>query len=242
MTAALPGVTARQTRTKSAGGQVGPAWRSKWMDPKRASARLVGYVVLIGLSIISILPLLWMIATSIRPQDTVFGGSLIPTKVTGTAFANAFSQVDIFRNFFNSVEVVGATVIIVLFVATLGGYAFAKLNFKLKTTIYMVLLSTLMLPGATILIPLFLELKQFHLINSKPGLVLVYVATSTPLAVMLMRSFFTRIPAELRDSARVDGAASSRSLAGSWSRWLGQALLPSPFCFSWSHGTSSCSP
>jgi ABC-type glycerol-3-phosphate transport system permease component len=180
--------------------------RRKPMGPKKASARVIGYIVLIGLSIISIVPLVWMLTTAVRPRDTVFGGSLVPTQLTGSAFANAVTQVDIFRNFFNSVEVVAATVLITLFTATLGGYAFAKLAFRAKTTIYLLLLSTLMLPGATILIPLFLELKQFHLVNSKPGLVLVYVATSTPLAIMLMRSFFTRIPGEMRDSARVDGA------------------------------------
>lgn len=198
----LPGTSAAHRLT----GMVSAAEPRRPPTARRATARGLGYVLLVFLSLVSVAPLLWMLVTAVRPQDEVFGGSLISTHFNGVGYSNAVSQVDIFRNFLNSVEVVSATVLLTLFTSTLGGYAFAKLRFRFKTTIYMVLVSTLMLPAATILIPLFIELKQFGLINSKPGLVLVYVATSTPFALMLMRGFFVRIPGELRESARVDGA------------------------------------
>jgi ABC-type glycerol-3-phosphate transport system permease component len=75
-----------------------------------------------------------------------------------------------------------------------------------------------MVPVAAVLIPLFLELKTFHLLDSLPGLILIYTATSVPFAVVLMRGFFERTPGELADAARIDGA-------GEWAVFL-RVMVP----------------
>jgi ABC-type glycerol-3-phosphate transport system permease component len=168
--------------------------------------RIVGYGVLWVIAISCLLPLLWMVMTSLRPSNTVFGGPVIPTSLTLRAYGFVFTQLHIFHYFLNSVYITGLTLAIVLAAATLGGYGFARLHFRGSGALFGALISTLFLPGAAILIPIFVELKFFHLIGTQIGLILLYSGTSVAFAVLLMRIFFERLPKELHEAARVDGA------------------------------------
>jgi ABC-type glycerol-3-phosphate transport system permease component len=180
---------------------------------RRVATRSAGYLTLIIISAVTVFPFLWMLATSLRPSNTVFGGPLIPRSLTGGAYRRAWTQLDYPNHFWNSVYVTTATVVIVLALATLGGYAFAKLEFPGKQVIYVVLLSTLMLPITAIIIPLFLEMRSFNLLNTRQGLILVYVGGALPFAMFLMRAFFQTLPDELIQAARVDGAGEFRIFA-----------------------------
>jgi ABC-type glycerol-3-phosphate transport system permease component len=168
--------------------------------------RIVGYGVLWVIAISCLVPLLWMVLTSLRPSNTVFGGPLVPHHFTFRAYTFVWTQLHIFHYFLNSVYITGLTLVIVLAAATLGGYGFARLGFRGSGTLFGALISTLFLPGAAILIPIFVELKFFHLIGTQLGLILLYSGTSVAFAVLLMRIFFERLPKELHEAARVDGA------------------------------------
>lgn len=175
---------------------------------KRLAVRTLGYVFLTVVSVVCVFPLLWTVLTSLRTSDSAFGKSFIPTAAEWTvkAYASAITSAGMGRGLLNSVIVTAVTIAGVLIVATLGGYGFARFNFRGRRAIYIAILSTLMVPGAVLIIPLFLELKVFHLLNSLQGLTLVYIATSVPFAVVLMRGFFERIPENIADAARIDGA------------------------------------
>lgn len=183
------------------------------MERRRASVRHVlvrtlGYVVLTLASVLCAFPLIWVVLTSLRTPDSALGRSFIPTAAewTAKAYSTAFNSAGILGGLANSAIVTAATIAGILIVATLGGYGFARFNFRGRRTIYITVLSTLMVPAAAVIIPLFLELKIFHLLNSLPGLVLVYLGTSVPFAVVLMRGFFERVPEALGEAARIDGA------------------------------------
>jgi ABC-type glycerol-3-phosphate transport system permease component len=173
---------------------------------RRVAGRSAGYFFLVALSGGTIFPLLWMLVTSVRTRDTVFSGGVIPSQVNLDGYRRAWSQLDYPSHFLTSLVVTTLTVAGVLALATLGGYSFAKLNFPGKQIIYVTLLSTLMLPVAAMVIPLFLELKTLHLLNTRQGLILTYIGTSLPFAMFLMRAFFETLPDELVHAARVDGA------------------------------------
>jgi ABC-type glycerol-3-phosphate transport system permease component len=176
---------------------------------KHVAVRTLGYLVLTVVAVVCVFPLLWMVLTSLRTPDSAFGKSFIPTTAEWTikAYGSAFSSAGMGRGLLNSVIVTAVTIAGVLIVATLGGYGFARFRFRGRRGIYIGILSTLMVPGAVLIIPLFLELKVFHLLDSLQGLILVYIATSVPFAVVLMRGFFERIPENLADAARIDGAS-----------------------------------
>jgi ABC-type glycerol-3-phosphate transport system permease component len=179
------------------------------MLAKHIAVRTLGYVVLTVTAVVCVFPLLWMVLTSLRTPDSAFGKSFIPTAAQWTisAYASAFTSAGMGRGLVNSLIVTAATIVGVLIVATLGGYGFGCFNFRGRRPIYIAILSTLMVPGAVLIIPLFLEFKVFHLLDSLQGLILVYIATSVPFAVVLMRGFFERVPENLADAARIDGAS-----------------------------------
>jgi ABC-type glycerol-3-phosphate transport system permease component len=176
---------------------------------RRRLARSSIYVVLTVASVCCVFPVLWVVLTSLRTSDSVFGRSFIPTakEWTGIGYIHAFTEAGVGGGLVNSLIVTGCTIVCVLVVAVLGGYGFARFAFVGRRALYLLVLSTLMIPVAAVLIPLFLELKVFGMLDSLPGLVLIYTATSVPFAVVLMRGFFERTPAELADAARIDGAS-----------------------------------
>ncbi len=177
---------------------------------RQIAIRTAGYVTLIGLSVATAFPFVWMVLTSLRPGNTVFTEGIIPRAVTFAAYQQVWQGIDVPRHFLISLWITAMTVAAVVFLATLAGYSFAHLTFPAKKTIYLALLSTMLLPGTAVIVPLFLELKQFALLDTTTGLILVYVGTSLPFAMFLMRAFFETLPGELRDSARVDGAGEFR--------------------------------
>jgi ABC-type glycerol-3-phosphate transport system permease component len=190
--------------------QVGPgasSTRRRRHNPGRFWAgRVAGYVFLSILAFATMYPLLWMVLTSLKPSNEVFGAGLLPHTWTLDGYRRAWSQLDYPAHFWNSVWITSLTVLAVLALSTLGGYSFAKLNFPLKQPIYFTLLSTLMVPATAVIIPMFLELKSLSLLDTRQGLLLVYIGTALPFGMFLMRAFFETLPDELIQAARVDGA------------------------------------
>ena len=176
---------------------------------RKRVARSSIYIVLTIVSVLCVFPILWVVLTSLRTPSSAFNETFIPTKNewTPVSYIHAFTQAGVGGGIVNSLIVTIATICCVLSVAVLGGYGFARFAFPGRSAFYVLVLSTLMIPAAVILIPLFLEMKTFHLLDSLPGLILLYTATSVPFAVVLMRGFFERTPGELADAARIDGAS-----------------------------------
>jgi ABC-type glycerol-3-phosphate transport system permease component len=177
---------------------------------RRAARRSAGYVFLVVLSGATVFPFVWMLLTSVRQRDTVFGGGLVPDQITFGAYGRAWSQLDYLSHFLTSVVVTSLTVLGVVALAALAGYSFAKLDFPGKQVIYVTLLTTLMMPLTALILPLFLQMKTLSLLNTRQGLILVYIGLSLPFAMFLMRAFFETLPDELIDAARVDGAGEFR--------------------------------
>lgn len=180
--------------------------------PRRASdrvARVVGYAILVVLSAGSVVPLLWMLLTSLRPGNTVFT-SVLPNRLTAAAYQYAWSKMHILDYFANSVLITVTTVTLVVAISLLAGYGFGRLRFRGREIFFMALMSALFLPAPAILIPVFIQLKEFHLIGTRIGLCFIYVATGVPFATLLMRAFFAGLPAELADAGRIDGAGELR--------------------------------
>lgn len=172
----------------------------------RILLRAVGYVILISLTLGSIFPLVWMILMSLKDRSETYSGKLLPAKVTLSAYSYVFENMQLPLYMWNSVKITLITVATVVSLATLAGYAFARIEFPGKHLIFLVLLSTLMLPGAVLIIPLFLQLSEMHLIDTQLGLILAYIGGGLPFSMFLMRSFFETLPAELVDAGRIDGA------------------------------------
>jgi ABC-type glycerol-3-phosphate transport system permease component len=182
----------------------------RWSRPRAATLRMLGQsirgVVLVVLCVVMVFPLLWMLVTSLRPANTVFSGPLLPQQWTGIAYQQAWYEISFPAHFLNSLIITAITVVVVTALACLAGYAFAKLHFRFKEVYFFTLLSTLMIPSSALIVPVFQMLRDLQLVDNRGGLVLVYIGTSLPFAVFLMRAFFETLPDELMAAARIDGA------------------------------------
>jgi multiple sugar transport system permease protein len=172
-------------------------------------ARTPYYVLTGGLAIIFLFPLAWATIASFSAQS----GS---AQTFGYGLGNYERLFDFQEGlptyFMNSVVIAGLTLIVTVAVSTLGGYAFARFAFPGKNLLFLVTLAILMVPYATLLIPLYVLLRQLGLDNSLLGLSLVLAVYQLPFATFMMRISFEAVPRELEESALVDGAGTLQVL------------------------------
>ena len=178
-------------------------------DIPRARLRMVFgrtliYVTLVAIAAVQAFPLVWMILTSVKNQREVFG-SFLPARLDFSNFVRVWNAIDLPRHLVNSLYVTTLTVVIVILVATLAGYAFARFRFRGRDLLFYMFIGAMMIPGQAILIPMFQFLKSIGLLNTLTGLSLSYLGGSVAFAILLMRSFFLSLPQELGDAGRIDG-------------------------------------
>jgi multiple sugar transport system permease protein len=167
------------------------------------------YVVTAGLAILFLYPLLWTAISSVSPQP----GS---AQVEGYGFGNyvrlAGYQSGLLHYIGNSLVVSLTAVAVTLVASTLGGYAFARFEFPGKNALFLLTLSILMVPYATLLVPLMPWLNDIGLGNSLIGTGLVLAVFQLPFAIFMMRISFESIPQEIEEAALVDGCSSFSAL------------------------------
>lgn len=172
----------------------------------RIFLRTLIYVVLLLIMVVQAFPLVWLLLTSVKNQREVFS-SFLPETLDFSNFQRVWVAIDLPTHLLNSLYVTGLTVVIVVFVATLAGYAFARYSFRGRDILFYIFIGAMMIPGQAILIPMFQFLKNIGLLNTLTGLSLSFLGGSVAFAIFLMRSFFISLPRELGEAARIDGAS-----------------------------------
>lgn len=162
------------------------------------------------LALISLAPLAWMVSVSFMPtgEASHFPPPLLPSHATLDAYRELFERTGMARNFGNSLLVSVSITALSLLVNTMAGYAFAKLKFKGRERIFQLLLAALVIPAQVAMLPLFLMMKQLHLVNSYGGVIVP--ALATVFGIFLVRQYARSIPDELLEAARIDGAGELR--------------------------------
>jgi multiple sugar transport system permease protein len=175
----------------------------------------VAYVVLTLVALSMFIPFIFSVSTSLKTnREATLPLSIKrlfwPDVVTSDAYHKVFDA-DIQRWFANSVFVAAVWVIARAFTASTAGYAFARMQFKGKNFLFLLVLATMMIPGMVTVVPKFLILRQLGIINTYGALTLPFMADA--FGIFLMRQFFESIPVELEEAARVDGASRYRMFA-----------------------------
>lgn len=152
------------------------------------------------------IPILWMLSMALTPNDVLQQQSagLFPTHFTLANFSGVFRTGDLGRWFVNSFVVTVLTTVITVLFCAMAGYAFAKIDFPGRKALFVATLAGLMVPKEAMFIPLFLMFSDAHLQNNYSALILPRLAA--PLGVFIMTQFFSKVPAEVEEAARVDGA------------------------------------
>ena len=172
-------------------------------------ARVVTYALIItGLGFV-VLPFLYMVATSLtRYAYTLpFPPRLWPEHPTLENFVTAWTTDNFPLYPLNTLVGAVATTAVVLMVCSMLAYAFARFEFAGKEAIFRLLVASMMIPGMITLIPTFLVMRDFHLLDSLTGLVTIQTSTTLAFSTFLLRGFFEQLPRELEDAVRVDGGS-----------------------------------
>ena len=161
-------------------------------------------------AVLALAPLLWMIAASLMPpgEANSYPPRLWPSAMTFEHYSALFSRLDLARYLLNSTLLAGAVTAISLIVNSMAGYAFAKFRFRGRDRLFRGLLAALVIPAQVAMLPLFLLLKQFGLINTYWGVVIPGMASI--FGIFLIRQYLLAIPDSLLDAARMDGAGEFR--------------------------------
>ena len=173
---------------------------------RRRSTRTLLFTVLIVGAIISVFPFYWMITTSLKTNQEVFlyPPTWIPNPFAWSNYADGFARVN-GRVFFNSAFFAISIVLLQGLFTTMGGFAFARIKFPFRGPIFIIYLSTLMIPPQVTLIPTFLVVVNLGWVDSYKGLIIPIVSQGA-FGTFLFRQFFLRLPDEMYEAARLDGA------------------------------------
>jgi multiple sugar transport system permease protein len=176
---------------------------------RRKSIQRVGNWLLMSIvALIVVIPILWMLSTSLKPKSQLFSKEIhwIPKTITTENYDKILdsSTTPIAKWFSNSLLVSVISTIVTLLISTLAAYAYARLDFPGRNILFYVLLATLFLPGMMFLVPNFTTITRMGFLNNFAGVLLPGFAAVFP--VFFMRQFFESLPKELEEAAHIDGA------------------------------------
>jgi ABC-type glycerol-3-phosphate transport system permease component len=174
------------------------------VDPKlrRRIGRLLMFAILCVVGVVMLFPFVLMIVTSLRSKDQYIAGSGFSLD----SWQQLFVQMPVLQQLLNSTIVTVGGVALILVVSTTGGFAFSKLTFKGSGLVFLAILSGMMIPMQSIIIPVYVNLARLHGVNQFWSAILVYAALGAPFATFLMTTYYRGIPTELLEASVMDGA------------------------------------
>ncbi|HEY8425750.1 MAG TPA: carbohydrate ABC transporter permease [Limnochordales bacterium] len=164
------------------------------------------YGFLTAMAVVFVAPLALMVVTAFKSTREIFMNPFgLPASWSLEPFARVWSRANFSVYFRNSVWVTGASLVLVLTCASMASYAIARLPFRGRQWVYLFFLAGIMVPIRLGILPLFLLMKQLHLLNTHWALIFTYAASGMPMSVFLLTGFLRSLPGELREAARIDG-------------------------------------
>nr|WP_216320263.1 carbohydrate ABC transporter permease [Deinococcus aestuarii] len=175
---------------------------------RRTDARtLLAYLILTVGVILTLFPFAWMLLTSLKSFQELFNLAFLPADPTLDNYRQVLTETRFLQWFGNSLLVATVTTLSVLFFDSLVGYTLAKFDFPGKSLIFILILSTLMIPTEMLVIPWFVGVSDLGLTRSVPGAYfsIMFPGLISAFGVFLMRQFFESLPDDLLEAARIDG-------------------------------------
>ena len=172
----------------------------------------LSHVLMAIWSIVVIVPFLWTVLSSLKTTKQILSDPFgLPDLPHWENYANAWNGAGIGRFFFNTLIVVVCACFLVMVLGAMLSYVLARFRFLGNKVIYNVMLASLMFPMFLAIVPLFFILQNMGILNTLPGLIIVYVAFALPFTMFFLYSFFRQLPQDIYEAATVDGAGEWRT-------------------------------
>ncbi|WP_056476525.1 carbohydrate ABC transporter permease [Bacillus sp. FJAT-25509] len=176
-------------------------------------SKIVTYIVLIVISIYCVFPFLWMLVTSLKPTDQIrtTHPSFFIKHPTFSHFENVLVNTKFITFFVNSLIVAISTTLISVLVSIFAGYALSRFQrFRGVKFLNITMLLSQMIPGVLLLVPLYILMQRFGLLDTYASMILAYTTFMVPLCTFMLKGFFDSIPYELEEAAEMDGCSRVR--------------------------------
>ncbi|MBM7568409.1 carbohydrate ABC transporter permease [Paenibacillus sacheonensis] len=175
----------------------------------KAISKWVVYLLLAILVITQIYPLFWLVLYSLKTNDQILGGSFfsMPTTPQWANYKAAYTSGHYLQYLGNSVLVTCVTLLCVIVFSSMVAYAISRFKWKYGPVVTLIFLMGMMIPMSATLLPLMVIFKNIHILDTRWALILPYIAFSTPISVFILSGFMRGIPAEIEESAFMDGAS-----------------------------------
>ncbi|MFC8830237.1 carbohydrate ABC transporter permease [Streptomyces sp. NPDC057137] len=168
--------------------------------------------VLVIWALLVVLPLLWAVMSSFKDDNSIFSSPWsLPDKLHFENWSRAWTQAHMSDYFFNTIVVVGGSLIGTLVLGSMAAYVLARFDFPGNRFIYFLFIGGMSFPIILALVPLFFVMNNMGLLNTTHGLILVYIAYSLPFTVFFLSSFFRTLPSSVAEAAIIDGASHTRT-------------------------------
>lgn len=178
------------------------------MKIKRKPGMLIyDYVIMLVVLVISVFPLLWVVLSSFKTNKEILSSAFsLPRAPSFEGYAIAMEKANIPMRFMTSLIVAGISTIIAVVIYSMAAYVLARIDFKGKTILFTLLISSMLIPSNAMIQPVYYVIKSLGLYDTKSGLILVYTGFGMAMCLFLMRSAFMSVPKELEEAAYLDGA------------------------------------
>jgi N-acetylglucosamine transport system permease protein len=174
----------------------------------RRASMIFAQLALISWALISAVPLLWAVMSSFKTDNALFSHPWLPSlDIQLSNFSKAWSRAHLGRYFLNTIIVVGFGVTLTILFSSMAAYVISRFEFRGKRVVYYLFTAGLAFPVFLALVPLYGIMQSLGLLNSYPGLILVYVAYSLPFSVFFLTAFFETLPRSIAEAALIDGAS-----------------------------------
>ncbi|TAH67614.1 MAG: carbohydrate ABC transporter permease [Anaerolineaceae bacterium] len=207
------------------------------MKRKLSIGYVIIYLVLILWAITTIFPFVWVINNSFKPSREVVNSSFsLPKEFTLANYENAFEKQNILTSYYNSMVISGSVTISVMILSSMMAFAMTRYNFKGKSIINSLIISSLMFPAFSTIIPVFKMMTDFNLLNKAISVILPQIAGNLSFATLVMMGFLRGIPLEMEEAAYMEGAGVGSVFVRIITPLLRPALATvAIFCFLWSY-------
>ena len=177
------------------------------MKAQKSVAAILKYLFILLIILLSVGPFLWVFLSSFKMNTEVLNAaSFFPKEFRISNYVKVFTMVPIGRLYLNSILVAVLATVLNLLILGMSGYVVARFNFKGRELIVMLISLAMLIPGAALLLPIYLTIKKMGLTDNILGLIIVYAGFGLPTSFYILSSYFMTIPKELEESSYLDGA------------------------------------
>lgn len=177
----------------------------KGVNSMPAGTRIVTYICLAWALIVSLLPIGWLVLSSLKKDPMARPGFQLPESICLDGYISTFKDLHVMRYFGNSLFVAGVSVVISVVMISMSAYVVARMEFKGKALVNVLLYSTMFIPATALTYPVYNLVNRLHLYDTRSALILIYSCSGIAVSFFVIKNYYDNIPRELEEAARIDG-------------------------------------